>query len=77
MDLIEKRVSGIGDQPSFPAAQRSHNFDGLVASPPNLQLIPTIATGEEGVWLKLPLPVPLPNWASSCGAHFEAWYPFV
>jgi hypothetical protein len=38
----------MGDQLSLPAAIRSHNFEGLDASPPNLQLIPTIAIGTEG-----------------------------
>ena len=59
MDLIEKRSSGIGDQPSFPAAQRSHNLDGLVASPPNLQLMPIMATGEGRLPPALLLLVPL------------------
>lgn len=41
---------GIGDQASLADAQRSHSLDGLVASPPNLQLIPIIAIGAEGLW---------------------------
>lgn len=41
---------GIGDHASLADAQRSHSLDGLVASPPNLQLIPMMAIGAEGVW---------------------------
>jgi hypothetical protein len=38
---------GIGLQASFPATHKSHNLEGLVASPANLQLMPTMATGKE------------------------------
>lgn len=47
---------GIGDQQSFPEAQRSHNFSGLEMEPANRQLMPTIAMGIEVDGLE--------NWAS-------------
>lgn len=75
MDLIAKRSLGIGDQPSFPAAQRSHNLVGLVASPPNLQLMPIIAIGEVRCPVASLLPVPLHDGIlepASCRASAEA-----
>lgn len=43
--LPVNRSVGMGDQLSLPATQSSHNLEGLVASPPNLQLMPTMAIG--------------------------------
>ena len=57
-----KRDLGIGPQLSFPAIHKSQNLEAFVASPPNLQLIPTRATGQEtGVPFveEVPLRVPL------------------
>lgn len=44
--LISNRSLGMGDQLSFPATQRSHSLEGLVASPAKRQLMPTIAIGN-------------------------------
>lgn len=43
---MSNRSLGMGDQLSLPATQRSHNLEGLVASPAKRQLIPTIAIGN-------------------------------
>lgn len=60
--LALKRSLGIGVQLSLPATHRSQNLEAFVASPPNVQLMPTMAIGGEGeelLALDLPLGVPL------------------
>ena len=42
-----KRDLGMGLQLSLPATHRSQNLEAFAASPPNLQLKPTRATGQE------------------------------
>lgn len=44
-DFMSKRSDGMGDQADFPSLQSSHSLDALSASPPNLQLRPTMAIG--------------------------------